>query len=95
MRSLAIMRSLGYPVVFDATHSVQLPGGGGDRSDGQREYVPVLSRAAAAVGIDALFLEVHDNPVEALSDGPNMVPTSELEAVLTQVLAIDAAARRC
>jgi 2-dehydro-3-deoxyphosphooctonate aldolase (KDO 8-P synthase) len=95
MRSLAIMRSFGYPVVFDATHSVQLPGGGGDHSEGQREYVPVLSRAAAAVGIDALFLEVHDNPAEALSDGPNMVPTAELEAVLTQVLAIDAAARRC
>ena len=95
MRSLAIMRSFGYPVVFDATHSVQLPGGGGDRSDGQREFVPVLSRAAAAVGIDALFLEVHDNPAKALSDGPNMVPTAELEAVLTQILAIDAAARRC
>ncbi|HWR29769.1 MAG TPA: 3-deoxy-8-phosphooctulonate synthase [Negativicutes bacterium] len=93
MRSLAILRSFGYPVVFDATHSVQLPGGGGDRSAGQREFVPVLARAAAAVGIDALFLEVHDNPAEALSDGPNMVPLSELEALLTQVLAIDQAAR--
>ena len=94
MRSLALMRSFGYPVVFDATHSVQLPGGGGDRSAGQREYVPVLARAAAAVGIDALFLEVHDNPAEALSDGPNMVPVSELEDLLIQVLAIDRAARR-
>ena len=89
MRSLAIMRSFGYPVVFDATHSVQLPGGGGDRSAGQREFVPVLARAAAAVGIDALFLEVHDDPAAALSDGPNMVPLSDLEALLGQVLAVD------
>ena len=89
MRSLSILRSFGYPVVFDATHSVQLPGGGGDRSAGQREFVPVLSRAAAAVGIDALFLEVHDDPAQALSDGPNMVPVGELEALLMQVLAVD------
>lgn len=95
MRSLAILRSLGYPVVFDATHSVQLPGGGGDRSAGQREFVPVLARAAAAAGIDALFLEVHDAPAEALSDGPNMVPVDELETLLTGVLAIDRAARGC
>lgn len=95
MRSLSIMRSLGYPVVFDATHSVQLPGGGGDRSAGQREFVPVLSRAAAAVGIDALFLEVHDNPQQALSDGPNMVSLDELESLLEQVLAIDRATRGC
>jgi 2-dehydro-3-deoxyphosphooctonate aldolase (KDO 8-P synthase) len=95
MRSLAILRSLGYPVVFDATHSVQLPGGGGDRSAGQREFVPVLARAATAVGIDALFLEVHDQPAEALSDGPNMVPLSELEALLTQVLAVDRSVRGC
>ena len=94
MRSLALMRTFGYPVVFDATHSVQLPGGGGDRSAGQLEYVPVLARAAAAVGIDALFLEVHDNPAEALSDGPNMVPVAELEELLIQVLAIDRAVRR-
>lgn len=93
MRSLAILRSFGYPVVFDATHSVQLPGGGGDRSAGQREFVPVLARAAAAVGIDALFLEVHDNPAEALSDGPNMVPLSELESLLKQVLAVNLAVR--
>ena len=93
MRSLSILRSYGYPVVFDATHSVQLPGGGGDRSAGQREFVPVLSRAAAAVGIDALFLEVHDDPTQALSDGPNMVPVGELEALLTQVLAVDQSIR--
>ena len=93
MRSLSILRSYGYPVVFDATHSVQLPGGGGDRSAGQREFVPVLSRAAAAVGIDALFLEVHDDPAQALSDGPNMVPVEELEALLTQVLAVDQSVR--
>ena len=95
MRSLSTLRSLGYPVVFDATHSVQLPGGGGDRSAGQREFVPVLARAATAVGIDALFLEVHDQPAEALSDGPNMVPLSELEALLTQVLAVDRSVRGC
>ena len=95
MRSLSIMRSFGYPVVFDATHSVQLPGGGGDRSAGQRQFVPVLSRAAAAVGIDALFLEVHDNPAEALSDGPNMVPLADLEGLLAQVLTVDQAVRRC
>lgn len=93
MRSLAVMRSFGYPVVFDATHSVQLPGGGGDRSAGQREFVPVLARAAAAAGIDALFLEVHDDPPQALSDGPNMIPVGELEALLTQVLAVDGALR--
>lgn len=93
MRSLAVMQSFGYPVVFDATHSVQLPGGGGDRSAGQREFVPVLARAAAAVGIDALFLEVHDDPPQALSDGPNMIPVGELEALLAQVLAVDGALR--
>lgn len=90
MRSLAIMRRLGYPVVFDATHSVQLPGGAGATSGGQREFVPYLARAAAAVGIDALFLEVHDNPDEALSDGPNMVRLDDLESLLRDVLAIDA-----
>ena len=93
MRSLAIMRQFGPPVVFDATHSVQLPGGGGDRSAGQREFAPVLARAAAAAGIDALFLEVHDQPDEALSDGPNMIPVHELEQLLTQVLAVDQAVR--
>ncbi|HWR55720.1 MAG TPA: 3-deoxy-8-phosphooctulonate synthase, partial [Negativicutes bacterium] len=72
MRSLAIMRQIGFPVVFDATHSVQLPGGAGSVSGGQREFVPYLTRAAVAVGIDALFMEVHDEPERALCDGPNM-----------------------
>ena len=89
MRGLAILRGLGYPVVMDATHSVQIPGGQGKTSGGQSQYVPHMARAAAAVGIDALFLEVHDDPSQALSDGPNMVRLDQLEALLTQVLAID------
>ena len=88
MRSLPIMRSLGYPVVFDGTHSVQLPGGNGTTSSGNREYVEYLVRAAAGAGIDALFLEVHDNPEEALSDGANMVYLDKLEGLLTDALAI-------
>ena len=88
------MRAFGYPVVFDATHSVQQPGGQGTTSGGQREFVPCLSRAAAAVGIDALFLEVHDNPVEGLSDAANMLPISELEQLLIDVLAINQVARK-
>lgn len=94
MRSLAIMRSLGYPVVFDATHSVQLPGGAGTTSGGQREFVPYLTRAAVGVGIDALFMEVHDNPEEACSDGPNMLYIHQLEAVLRDVLEIDNIVRK-
>lgn len=94
MRALPIMRSLGYPVVFDATHSVQLPGGAGTSSGGQREFVAHLARAAAAAGIDALFMEVHDNPEEALSDGPNMLYIDQLEDLLKDVLAIDAVVRR-
>jgi 2-dehydro-3-deoxyphosphooctonate aldolase (KDO 8-P synthase) len=90
-RSLPQLRSLGYPVVFDATHSVQMPGGQGDRSGGQRHFVPYLTRAATAIGIDALFMEVHENPDVALSDGPNMVPLAELEAILKQVLSIRSA----
>lgn len=88
MRSLPIMRSFGYPVVFDGTHSVQLPGGNGTSSSGNREYVEYLVRAAVGVGIDALFLEVHDNPEEALSDGANMVYLDKLEALLKEALAI-------
>ena len=84
MRSLAIMRGFGCPVVFDATHSVQLPGGLGAASGGQREFVPILTRAAVAVGVDALFMEVHNNPDEALSDGPNMMPLDELAGLLRQ-----------
>ena len=94
MRGLAIMRELGYPVVMDATHSVQIPGGKGTSSGGQSQYVPHMARAAAAVGIDALFLEVHDDPSKALSDGPNMVRLDQLEALLADVLAIDKIIRK-
>ena len=87
-RSLPQMRSLGYPVVFDATHSVQMPGGQGEKSGGQREFVPYLAKAAAAIGIDALFMEIHENPDKALSDGPNMIPLSQLEDVLRPILNI-------
>ncbi len=90
MRSLVIMRELGYPVVFDATHSVQLPGGAGGSSSGQREYVGALSRAAAATGIDGLFWEVHENPEKALCDGANSLPLSQVKALLKQILAFDA-----
>ena len=88
MRGLATLRSFDYPVIFDGTHSVQLPGGGGTQSSGQREFIPYLTRAAAAVGIDGLFLEIHDNPDEALSDGPNMVALDNLEDLLKKVLAV-------
>jgi 2-dehydro-3-deoxyphosphooctonate aldolase (KDO 8-P synthase) len=91
LRSLPQLRALGYPVVFDATHSVQMPGGQGEKSGGQRQFVPHLARAAAAVGIDAVFMEIHDNPDVAPSDGPNMVPLHKLEAVLQQVLRVHAA----
>ena len=89
MRSLVIMRSLGVPVVFDATHSVQMPGGLGNSSGGDRRFTLPLARAAASIGIDALFLEVHPEPEKALSDGPNMVPLSMLEGFLSQIVAID------
>jgi 2-dehydro-3-deoxyphosphooctonate aldolase (KDO 8-P synthase) len=82
MRSIPIMKSFGFPVVFDATHSVQLPGGGGDKSAGQREFAPVLARAALAAGADGLFLETHPRPDEALSDGPNMIPLGEMKSTL-------------
>ncbi|MDR2551254.1 MAG: 3-deoxy-8-phosphooctulonate synthase [Desulfobulbus sp.] len=88
MRSLPVMRSLGFPVVFDATHSVQLPGGAGSSSGGQREFIPVLARAAMAVGIDGLFLEVHPDPDQALCDGPNSLPLAEVEPLLKQLLAV-------
>jgi 2-dehydro-3-deoxyphosphooctonate aldolase (KDO 8-P synthase) len=89
MRSLAIMRETGAPVVFDATHSVQLPGGQGTSSGGQREFVPVLARAAVAVGICGLFMETHPDPAKALSDGPNAVPLKHMRALLEQLLALD------
>src|SRR6056297_3038860 len=95
MRSLPRMRDTGYPVVFDATHSVQLPGGAGDTSDGQRHYVPYLLRAALAAGVDSLFMEVHDNPEEAKSDGANMVYLDKLEDILKQALAVDSAVKEC
>jgi len=87
-RSLPQMRELGYPVIFDATHSVQMPGGQGEKSGGQRQFVPYLARAAAAIGIDALFMEIHENPDIAPSDGPNMIPLAQLETVLKQVLSV-------
>ncbi len=93
MRSLAIMRSLGYPVVFDATHSVQLPGGQGNKSGGEREFVAPLTRAAAGVGVDAVFMEVHPNPEEALSDGANSLPLEDVEDVIAKLVAIDAIVR--
>jgi len=89
MRSFPIMRSFGYPVIFDATHSVQLPGGAGTASAGNREYVEYLTRAAVGAGVDGLFMEVHDNPEEALCDGPNMVYLDKLEALLKDALAIN------
>jgi 2-dehydro-3-deoxyphosphooctonate aldolase (KDO 8-P synthase) len=90
MRSLVIMRETGFPVVFDATHSVQLPGGAGASSGGQRQYVGALSRAAAATGIDGLFWEVHENPEKALCDGPNSLPLQDLQGLMEPILAIDA-----
>ncbi len=89
MRSLVIMRETECPVVFDATHSVQMPGGNGTTSGGNREYVPVLARAAVAVGISGIFMETHPEPEKALSDGPNMVPLDEIEKLLSQLKDID------
>jgi len=89
MRSLAIMRETGCPVVFDATHSVQLPGGQGTSSGGQREFVPVLARAAVAVGIAGLFMETHPDPAKAMSDGPNAVPLARMKALLTTLVELD------
>lgn len=89
MRSLAVMRETACPVVFDATHSVQLPGGNGSRSGGQREMVPVLARAAVAVGISGLFMETHPNPDQALSDGPNSFPLHQMEDLLETLLQLD------
>jgi 2-dehydro-3-deoxyphosphooctonate aldolase (KDO 8-P synthase) len=90
MRSLPIMRDTGYPVIFDATHSVQLPGGSGTASAGQRQFVGALSRAAVGAGIDGLFWEVHEDPDRALCDGPNSLPLAQVEVLLGQILAIDA-----
>jgi 2-dehydro-3-deoxyphosphooctonate aldolase (KDO 8-P synthase) len=89
MRSLAIMRETGCPVVFDATHSVQLPGGQGSTSGGQREFVPVLARAAVAVGVAGLFMETHPNPAQAKSDGPNAVPLQRMKELLATLADLD------
>jgi 2-dehydro-3-deoxyphosphooctonate aldolase (KDO 8-P synthase) len=94
MRSLAIMRETGAPVVFDATHSVQLPGGQGTSSGGMREMVPVLSRAAVAVGVAGLFMETHPNPAAAMSDGPNAVPLHRMKALLETLLELDAVTKK-
>lgn len=94
MRSLAIMRKTGCPVVFDATHSVQLPGGLGDVSGGQREFVPVLARAAIAVGVAGLFMETHPNPACAMSDGPNAVPLHRMKELLAQLVTLDKVVRQ-
>ena len=93
MRSIPIMKSFGFPVVFDATHSVQLPGGGGDKSSGQREFAPVLARCALAAGADGIFLETHPQPDKALSDGPNMIPLGEMKKVLGELKKIYEAAK--
>jgi 2-dehydro-3-deoxyphosphooctonate aldolase (KDO 8-P synthase) len=93
MRSLAIMRATGCPVVFDATHSVQLPGGRGSSSGGQREFIPVLARAAVATGISGLFMETHPEPEKALSDGPNAWPLALMEELLETLVSLDQAAK--
>jgi 2-dehydro-3-deoxyphosphooctonate aldolase (KDO 8-P synthase) len=93
MRSIAVMRGFGYPVVFDATHSVQLPGGAGGTSGGQREFIPTLARAAAAAGADGFFAEVHESPERALSDGPNALPLPDFPAFVREVSAFHALAR--
>ena len=89
MRSLIILRETGRPVVFDATHSVQLPGGAGGRSGGQREFVPALASAAVGVGVDGLFMETHPDPDKALSDGPNAWPLAQMETLLERLIALD------
>jgi 2-dehydro-3-deoxyphosphooctonate aldolase (KDO 8-P synthase) len=94
MRSLAVMRETNCPVVFDATHSVQLPGGQGTSSGGQREFVPVLARAAVAVGVAGLFMETHPNPAKAMSDGPNAVPLHRMADLLETLLTLDQAVKR-
>jgi 2-dehydro-3-deoxyphosphooctonate aldolase (KDO 8-P synthase) len=94
MRSLAILREAKAPVVFDATHSVQLPGGQGNTSGGQREFVPVLARAAVAVGISGLFMETHPDPAKALSDGPNAVPLNRMKELLESLVAIDSVVKK-
>ena len=94
MRSLAVLRLTNCPVVFDATHSVQLPGGEGVRSGGQREFIPVLARAAVAAGVSGIFMETHPNPDDALSDGPNSWPLDKLESLLVPLMELDATTKK-
>ena len=94
MRALPIMAKTGAPVIFDATHSVQQPGGKGDSTGGEREFVPVLSRAAVAVGVAGVFIETHDNPAQAFSDGPNQVPLKHMESLLRELMEFDRLAKR-
>jgi 2-dehydro-3-deoxyphosphooctonate aldolase (KDO 8-P synthase) len=94
MRALPILAETGAPVIFDATHSVQQPGGQGGTSGGERRFVPVLARAAVAVGVAGVFIETHQDPDKAMSDGPNMVPLAELESLLAELVAIDALIKR-
>lgn len=91
MRSIPIMRAFGFPVVFDATHSVQLPGGAGDRSGGQREFAPVLARSAIAAGANGIFMETHPDPDKGLSDGPNMIPLDQMPGIVSSLVKIHAA----
>ena len=93
MRSLPIMAATGYPVIFDATHSVQLPGGQGTSSGGQAEFVPPLARAAVAIGVSSVFIETHEDPSHSPSDGPNMVPLEEMDALLAALTALDKVAK--
>jgi 2-dehydro-3-deoxyphosphooctonate aldolase (KDO 8-P synthase) len=93
MRSIPQLAGLGYPVIFDATHSVQLPGGGGTKSGGQREYAPVLARSAVAAGADGVFIETHPTPDRALSDGPNMIPLGSMGKVLASLVRVFEAVR--
>jgi len=93
MRAIPILSNLGFPVIFDATHSVQLPGGGGDKSSGQRQFAPVLSRSAIAAGANGIFIETHPDPEQALSDGPNMIPLGEMAGLLSSLLKVWAAVR--
>ena len=93
MRAIPIMRRFGFPVIFDATHSVQLPGGGGDKSAGQREFAPVLARSALAAGADGLFIETHPRPDQAMSDGPNMIPLASMPSLLKNLLNVWSAVR--
>ena len=94
MRALPVLRDIGCPVVFDATHSVQQPGGQGTSSGGEREFVPVLARAAVAVGVAGVFIETHQDPDKAPSDGPNMIPIKQLEQLLQSLMQFDALAKK-